>query len=354
MRPMSTLNVAGRAVGGDSAAFLIAEAGVNHNGDMGRARELVDIAADAGADAVKFQTFDPAALATRSAPIADYQRRAGSDVGDQITMLERLALDDDEFAQLAAHARDRGIVFLSSPFDERSAELLDRLDVAAFKVGSGELTNVGFLRRLAGYGRPMLVSTGMGTLDEVGAAVDAVTAGGAPGLALLHCVSSYPTPVDQANLRAIATLRDAFPAVPIGYSDHCLGIDVSLAAVALGACVLERHVTTDRTLPGPAHAASLEPGELADLVVRVRAIESALGDGLKQPQSAERNTMAVARRSLVAARDLPAGAVIAREDLAVKRPGGGLAPGLLESVVGARLARPVTIDELLTAEHLQT
>jgi N,N'-diacetyllegionaminate synthase len=348
---MSVFEIAGRRVGGSEPAYVIAEIGVNHDGSFEDAAALVRVAANAGVDAVKFQTFDPDALATTDAPLAAYQRSA-TDAKSQREMLERLALSSEELTVLASLSRELGLHFLSTPFDEASATLLESLQVPAFKVGSGELTNLPFLRRLGARRLPLLISTGMGELEEVVAAVDAVTASGASALALLHCVSSYPAPVEQANLRAMDTLAGAFPGAVIGYSDHCLGLEVSLAAVARGAKVIERHITLDRTRPGPDHGVSLEPEELARLVASIRLVESALGDGRKQPQEAEADTRIVARRSLVAARDLAEGEVLAAGDLTAKRPAGGLPPSSLEHVLGRRLAQPLCRDEQLTNGHL--
>jgi N,N'-diacetyllegionaminate synthase len=330
---------------------MIAEIGVNHDGSVEQAMALVEAAAAAGADAVKFQTFDPDALATRGAPLAAYQRD-GTDAESQREMLERLRLADEDLGSLAALCRRLGPHFLSTPFDEASVALLESLEVPAFKVGSGELTNLPFLRYLGGRGLPLLLSTGMGDLEEVRAAVGAVATGGTPPLALLHCVSSYPAPVEQANLRAMDTLAAEFPDAVIGYSDHCLGLEVSLAAVARGAKVIERHITLDRTRPGPDHHVSLEPEEMARLVAGIRLVESALGDGRKEPQEAEADTRIVARRSLVAARDLAEGRILTATDLTAKRPAGGLPPSALDNVVGRSLTRPLGRDERLTDAHL--
>jgi N,N'-diacetyllegionaminate synthase len=349
---MSTIEIAGRRIGTGEPVFVIAEAGVNHNGDPDKALRLVDAAAASGADAVKFQTFDPTRLASRVAPLAQYQRAGEAPERGQIAMLNRLRLGDDALATVAGRCRESGILFLSTPFDEPSADLLEELDVPAFKVGSGELTNLPFLRNLAGRGRPLLLSTGMASLDEVGAAVESLRGSGALALALLHCVSSYPAPDREANLRAMDTLRQAF-SVPVGYSDHSLGTDVALAAVARGAAVLERHLTLDRELPGPDQALSLDPDEFTDLVRRIRVLEQALGDGLKRSQPSEQENLVVARRSIVVVRAMQAGERIDAAALAVKRPGGGLPPSRLESVVGARLARPIDADELLTEAHLE-
>lgn len=345
------MRIGERTIGPGAPPYVIAEAGVNHDGSLDRALALVDAAADAGADAVKFQTFDPAALAAAGAPLAEYQHRGAGGASDQLAMLSRLALGADDFRVIAARCADRSIEFLSTPFDDAGAGLLVDLGVRALKIGSGELTNTPFLERLAHLGLPMLVSTGMGDIAEIDAAVAAIGAGGGPPLALLHCVSSYPTPPEQANLRAIATLQERYGPL-VGYSDHCLGLDVSLAAVALGAVVLERHLTLDRDAPGPDHAMSLLPGELADLVERSQVVWSALGTGAKEPQPAEAGTRAVVRRSLVAVRDLRAGETITAADVAAKRPGGGLPPDRLDALVGATVVRDIAADTPFTKSDL--
>lgn len=347
-----TVAIAGRRIGPGEPVYVIAEAGVDHNGELDQALRLVDAAAESGVDAVKFQTFEPALLASTAAPLAAYQRVAGTPDLDQIELLETLRLPAEALAAVAERSRERGIIFLSTPFDEQSADLLDELDVPAFKVGSGELTNLPFLRDLAGRGRPLLLSTGMATLGEVAAALEAVAKAGGPDVALLHCVSSYPAPDEDANLRAMDTLRDAF-SVPVGYSDHSLGTDVAIAAVARGAALLERHITLDRRLSGPDQVLSLEPGEFAGLTRRVRALEQALGDGVKRPRPSELENLVVARRSIVAARSMEAGELLDAGSLAMKRPGGGLAPSQLDDLVGKRLARSIAADELLTEEHLE-
>ena len=339
-RPVRPVLLGDRAIGA-GPAFLIAEGGVNHNGDPELARLLVDAAADAGADAVKFQTFDPAALAAAGAPTAEYQRRAGAGGLDQRELLAGLALPAGTWAALQAQARDRGLVFLSTPFDDGSATLLEGLGVPAFKVGSGELTNLPFIARLARRGRPLLISTGMADMVEVAAAVDTVAANGDVPLALFHCVSSYPASPEDANLRAIETLRRAF-GVPAGWSDHTPGIEMPLAAVAMGASLVEKHLTLDRGLPGPDHRASLEPDAFGAMVRAIRAVEAALGSGAKAPVEAEADVARVARRSLHWGRSLPAGAAVGGDDLAILRPGTGLAPARLDAVIGRRTSRPVT------------
>jgi N-acetylneuraminate synthase/N,N'-diacetyllegionaminate synthase len=343
--------VRGRVLG-QGPAFLIAEAGVNHNGDLELARRLIDAAAEAGADAVKFQTFRTEALVSAAAPKARYQMETTGSAESQHAMLARLELSAEAHANLRDHAARRGLVFFSTPFDEASADLLDGLGVELLKVPSGEVTNLPLLRHLAAKGRPILLSTGMCTLDEVATAVETIRVAGDPAVAILHCVSAYPAPVEETNLRAMDTLRARFGR-PVGLSDHTLGIEIALAAIARGAAVLEKHLTLDRTLPGPDHRASLEPADFAALVRGARAIERALGDGDKRPMPCELDTRAVARRSLVAARALPAGHRLTRADVAIKRPGTGLAPADFDRVVGRTLARALDADQLLDWPDLQ-
>ncbi len=340
----------GDLVVGGGRCVVIAEAGVNHNGDVGLAHRLVDAAADAGADVVKFQTFDPDRLAAAGAPAAAYQRAAGAD--DQRAMLARLVLPPEAWAELREHARERGIIFLSSAFDEASADLLASLGVPAFKVGSGELTNHPLLAHLAQFGRPLLVSTGMADMLDVALALEAIESAGDPPVALLHCVSSYPARPEDANLRAMATLRAAF-GVPVGWSDHTPGMAMAIAAAALGACLVEKHLTIDRTLPGPDHAASLEPAELRTLVGSIREASIGLGSGRKFPVEAELDVAAVARKSLHWTADLPAGHVITIDDLVALRPATGLQPRLRDGLLGRSTARAVQAGTAAVAEDVR-
>jgi N,N'-diacetyllegionaminate synthase len=334
-------------MGRDGDVVVIAEAGVNHDGDVDLAHRLVDVAADSGADAVKFQTFHPDRLVAGGAGSAPYQRARGG-AADQRSLLTALTLPEPAWAGLREHATDRGVVFLSTPFDVGSARMLVDLGVPALKVSSGELTNTPFLAELAGLGVTLLVSTGMGEEAEVEAAVEAARA--APGLVLFHCVSAYPAPLEDCNLRVIPALA-ARHGVPVGWSDHTPGLTSALGAVALGAAVLEKHVTIDRTRPGPDHAASLEPGELTDYVSETKALARALGDGRKRRMPSEEENAPLVRRSWHAARDLEAGTVLAPEDLVLLRPEGGAAPSV--AVVGRSLVtavrsgapvRPVDLD----------
>src|ERR1700674_614875 len=348
---MAGADIGGRLVGPGHPCFVIAEAGVNHNGDLDLGRKLVRAAADAGADAVKFQTFSADRLVTASAPKAAYQAARTDPAETQQNMLRHLELGAAEHRELIKECERRNILFLSSAFDEESADLLDDLGVVAFKVPSGEITNLPYVRHLAKKGRCLIVSTGMSDMDEVSAAVSAIRETAAVPIVLLHCVSLYPAPAAGSNLRAMDAMRSAF-GVPVGYSDHTEGVAVALAAVALGADMIEKHLTLDRTLPGPDHAASLEPGELRTLVMGIRDVEAARSDGVKRPLPEEAETAAVARKSLVAAVDIPAGTVIGREMLSVKRPGTGLPPGRLDSVVGRQARTAITAGSVITAEML--
>lgn len=341
----------GRLVGEGAPAFVIAEAGVNHNGDAGLARTLVDVACDAGADAVKFQTFTTDRLVSPRAPKAEYQLQTTDPGESQQAMLRALELSADLHEELQARCRARGVLFLSTPFDEESATFLDRLGVPAFKLGSGEVTNLPLIRHVAATGKPLILSTGMSHLGEVDAARRAFVEAGGSGLVLLHCVTSYPADPAEANLRAMETLSRAF-AVPVGYSDHTEGLEVCLAAVALGAAVIEKHFTTDRTLPGPDHRCSLEPGELHGLVRGIRAVEAALGSGRKEPAASEVDNRRVVRRSLAAAADLPCGASLSAETLVALRPGTGIPPALVDAVIGRRTRRALSRGELIAWEDL--
>lgn len=320
--------------------FIIAEAGVNHNGDMTLARALVDVAAAAGTDAVKFQTFVVDRLVTRRAATAEYQRRALGGEQSQYDMLARLELSATDHEQLAAHCAARGIEFMSTPFDPESARFLKRLGVRRIKISSGDVTNLPMLEVVGALGLPVILSTGMADLDEVAAAVATLRSAGLTDLALLQCISNYPADPALTNLRVMDTLAQAF-GTPVGLSDHSIGTAVAIAAAARGAAYIEKHFTLDRALPGPDHQASLLPEELRALVAAVRQVESALGDGVKRPAPSELPVRAVARKSLIAARDIPEGATLAAEDVVILRPGTGLSPAALPRVLGRRAARAI-------------
>ncbi|MGD0516141.1 MAG: N-acetylneuraminate synthase [Thermoguttaceae bacterium] len=345
------IEIGGKKVGLDQPCFIIAEAGVNHNGDLDMALQLVEAARAVGADAVKFQTFRAEKLASALAVKASYQVETTGAAESQLQMLKRLELSPQSHSDLIAHCRGQGIIFLSSPFDEESADFLETLQVPAFKIPSGEIVNIPFLSQVARKGKPIILSTGMATLGEVETAVNTIREAGNPGLVLLHCVSNYPAAPADVNLRAMQTMAKAFQ-VPVGYSDHVLGNEVAFAAVAMGACVVEKHFTLDRNLPGPDHRASLEPDELTALVQGIRTVEKALGDGCKRPAASEADTAAAARKSLVAAKDILAGTVLSLDMIAVKRPGTGLPPSMSDFVLGRKLRRNVAKNSLLTLDDL--
>ncbi len=335
----------------DSACFIIAEAGVNHNGSIDQAKRLIDVAAQAGADAVKFQTFRADDLVSPQAKKADYQRTGRDDQQSQHALLKGLELSLEQFKELKRHCDQQDIMFLSTPFDAESADALDAMKMEIFKVPSGELTNLPFLAHLAGKGKPMIVSTGMSTLGEVETALHTIAARRDVPVTVLHCVSAYPAPFEDLNLLAMDTIHAAFQ-VPVGLSDHTLGIEAPIAAVALGAVCIEKHFTLDKKLPGPDHKASLNPQELTAMVQAIRNIEAAMGDGIKAPRASEKNTADVARRSLTLARPVSAGTTLTVEDLVLRRPGDGLPPHSLPFVVGRKVRRELSAGALLCLEDL--
>ncbi len=333
------------------ACVLIAEIGVNHNGDLDMARRLIDVAVEAGADAVKFQTFSAENLVTGHAEKAQYQQDNDPRAETQGEMLRRLEFAADKLVICRDHCRERDIVFLSTPFDEAATDLLMEVGVEGFKVSSGDLTNLPLLAHMAAKELPMIISTGMADLGEIEEAVDAIQRSGDPPLGILHCVSDYPAKPEEANLKAMQTIASAF-GKPVGWSDHTLGDAVTLAAVALGARFIEKHFTLDRTLPGPDHAASLEPDELKAMIEKVRIVEASLGEPIKRPQPSELETAKVARKSIVAARDLKKGETIKADALVCKRPGTGLAPRFLPLIIGRRAARSISADTLIDLEDI--
>ncbi len=348
----SMINISGRSVGAGQPCFVIAEAGVNHNGDIEIAKRLVDVAADAGADAVKFQTFKAELVVSAGAPMAEYQRETVGDAQSQIAMLRPLELSREEHVELAEHCTQRGILFLSSPFDEGSVDMLDEMGMPVFKVASGEINNWPLLRRIAGKGKPIIMSTGMADMGEVAAALRMIRDAGNEEVVLLHCVSNYPADPADANLRAMGAMEAAFN-VPIGYSDHTEGVDVSLAAVALGACVIEKHFTLDKGMPGPDHAMSIDPQELKQLVDGVRTVTAALGSGTKETRPSEFIMRDIVRRSIVPTRDLEVGDVLDASLLKTVRPGTGLPPEMLDQVIGKRIKRRIPADQMLTLEDIE-
>jgi N,N'-diacetyllegionaminate synthase len=346
-----TITIGGRTVGDGHPCYVIAEAGSNHNRDLDLARRLIDVAVAAEADAVKFQTFSGSSLYSSKAPRFDYLE--GVSDKPPAELLEDLALPRDWQPILAEHARAQGIEFLSSPFDTDAVDELDQLDVAAFKVASFELVDLPLIRYMGKFGRPIVMSTGMANMGEIEEALDAARAGGSDELCILQCASLYPAPPSTMNLRSVATLKVAF-GVPVGLSDHTLGIHMAPAAVALGANLVEKHFTMDRSLPGPDHSFAIEPDELIALVRHIREVEDALGDGIKRGPTAEeaKEMYAKARRSVVAARAIPVGTRITREMLTVKRPGFGVKPKFIEALVGRTASTDIDEDEVITWEML--
>tara|TARA_B100001123_G_scaffold421687_1_gene529584 strand:+ start:32592 stop:33644 length:1053 start_codon:yes stop_codon:yes gene_type:complete len=348
---VTTIEIAGRKIGPGQPCFVIAEAGVNHNGNPEMARQLVDAAVQAGADAVKFQTWVTEKLMVPTAPLADYQRQQLDQELSQFDMAKHLELSYDQFQELKYHADRQGILFFSTPDEEDSADFLDELGVPLFKIGSGEMTNLSFLRHVALKGKPIILSTGMSNLSEVEEAVRAIEETGNQQLVLLHCVSNYPAKPEDCNLLAIDTLRVAFQ-YPVGFSDHTVGTHISIGAVSRGACVLEKHFTLDGTLSGPDHSSSLEPSEFAYLVRTVSEIESALGTGRKSPANAEISTKKVVQKTIVAARDIPAGKMLEPDDLMLRRTSGGLPPKYLGQILGRRTTDSLKVNQTISIGEL--
>lgn len=328
--------------------LIIAEAGVNHNGDLALARKLIEVAAAAGADRVKFQTFSADALVTTHAAKADYQIQGTDADESQHEMLRRLELTRDMHDELIAHCNARGIEFFSTGFDVHSVDLLARLGLQSFKIPSGEITNLPYLRHVGGYGKQVILSSGMASLGEIEAALIVLEQAGTPRgrITVLHCTTQYPAPIAEVNLHAMLTIQRAF-GVAVGYSDHTPGTEVAIAAVALGATVIEKHFTLDRNLPGPDHKASLEPDELKSMVAAIRNVEQALGVGIKCASPSELKNRSVSRKSIVAARAIEQGELFSNENLTAKRPGTGISPMRWDELVGRKAPRRYQQDELI-------
>ena len=328
--------------------LIIAEAGVNHNGDLDLAKQLINAAADAGADLVKFQTFNANRQVTRTAKKADYQTQTTSSTESQHAMLRRLELTEEMHHQLIAHCATQNIGFLSTGFDIESVDLLVSLGQECFKIPSGEITNLPYLRHIGQLGKTVILSTGMATLGEIEAAIEVLEQTGTPRakVTVLHCTTEYPTPMNEVNLRAMQSIHAAFD-VAVGYSDHTEGIEIAIAAVAMGASVIEKHFTLDRTFPGPDHQASLEPAELKAMVTAIRNIEIALGDGIKRLTPSEARNKPVARKSLVASQAISIGEIFTAENLTTKRPGTGISPMRWDELVGQASQKNYNEDDLI-------
>ena len=328
--------------------LIIAEAGVNHNGDINLAMQLIDAAAEAGADIVKFQTFSADRQVTRIAEKAEYQKRETGSTESQYEMLRRLELTESMHHQLISHCAERKIEFLSTGFDIESISFLAGLNQEYFKIPSGEITNLPYLRHIGFLNKSVILSTGMATLGEVEQAINVLEEAGTSRdqITILHCTTEYPTPMNEVNLQAMLTLKKAFH-VAVGYSDHTKGIEISVAAVAMGASVIEKHFTLDRNLPGPDHRASLEPYELRQMISAIRNIENAMGDGIKRPTASEKKNKLVARKSIVASRPISKGESFTAENLTVKRPETGISPMKWDEILGKNASRDFAVDELI-------
>jgi N,N'-diacetyllegionaminate synthase len=325
--------------------FVIAEAGINHNGELKLAKKLVDAAKDAGADCIKFQTFISKNLTTKNASKAEYQKQTKSEES-QYDMLKRYELSFDEFSELSRYCQDKNIEFLSTAFDFESIEFLKSLDMKRWKIPSGEITNLPYLIKIAKLNKPVILSTGMSTMDEIKKAVSVLRENGTGEITVLHCTTEYPAPFSDVNLKAMLTIKKEL-GVKVGYSDHTKGIEASIAAVALGASVIEKHLTLDKNMEGPDHKSSLEPNEMKAMIRALRNIELALGDGIKKPSESEKKNICVARKSIVAKRYIQKGEIFTEENLTVKRPGNGISPMQWFEVLGRRAVRDFQEDELI-------
>ena len=330
------------------SVIIIAEAGVNHNGSIELAKKLIDVAAEAGADFVKFQTFKAGTLVTQTADKAEYQKEITNTNESQFEMIKKLELDRKTHEELIDHCKQIDIQFLSTAFDHDSIDLLDELNIPIFKIPSGEITNLPYLRHIGKMGKPIIMSTGMSKLDEVHNALNILIESGADKeqITILHCNTEYPTPMEDVNLKAMITIRDEL-GVNVGYSDHTLGIEIPIAAAAMGATVIEKHFTLDRTLPGPDHAASLEPHELKKMVSAIQNIEKAMGDGIKKSSPSEIKNMSIARKSIVAKKPIKKGELFSEENLTIKRPGTGISPMEWENIISKVSNRAYEMDDLI-------
>ena len=351
MAIVKIVKIRNRVIGEGHPLFIIAEAGVNHNGDVGLAKKLIDGAKEAGADAVKFQTFKAENVVTENAGMAKYQKRNTGKSQTQLGMIKKLELKYKDFIKLKKYCDKKKIIFLSTPHTEDAVDFLEPL-VPAYKIGSGDLTNLPFLKKIAKKKKPIILSTGMATLAEVREAVKTIKKAGNNKIILLHCTTNYPCPLEEVNLRAMQTLKQEFN-LPVGYSDHTLGITISIMAVAMGANAIEKHFTLNRNLPGPDHKASLEPDELRNMVIAIRNVEKALGNGIKKLTKSEEEIKKVARKSIVAKVDIPAGTKITKEMLIIKRPGTGIEPRYLNKLIGKIAKKEIKKDTLIKFKDLK-
>jgi N,N'-diacetyllegionaminate synthase len=329
--------------------YIIAEAGVNHNGSVEFAKKMIDVAVDAKVDAVKFQTFKAEKVVSRYAPKAEYQKKRTAADESHLEMVRKLELDEVAHEDLLAYCRFRNIQFLSTPFDLESIDLLNKLGLEIFKIPSGEITNLPYLQKIGVLKKEIILSTGMANLGEIEDALDVLTSAGTKlkDITVLHCNTEYPTPMQDVNLKAMQTIKSAFPGIPVGYSDHTEGIEVSIAAVAMGATIIEKHFTLDKNITGPDHKASLEPDELTAMVKAIRNIEKALGSGIKKSSPSELKNKPIARKSIVAAKNIQKGESFTQENLTVKRPGTGINAMRWSEVIGQSASKNYQQDELI-------
>ncbi|RSD35151.1 MAG: N-acetylneuraminate synthase [Methanohalophilus sp.] len=332
--------------------YIIAEVGVNHNGNIGLAKQLIDAAKEAGADAVKFQTFKAEEVVCQKTRKAQYQIDNTGNLESQYDMIKSLELSYEDFTELKKYADNKGITFLSTPFDNGSADFLDDLDIPLFKISSGDITNIPLLEHIGKKQKPVILSTGMSTLGEVEEAVEALKSSGTENITLLHCTTSYPAPMESINLSAMETMKYAFR-LPVGYSDHTEGITIPIAAAALGAVVIEKHFTLSKNMHGPDHKAALEPSEMNQMIKNIRCVNSAIGNFEKKPHPEELNNKFVARKSVVARIDIERGTVINEKMLAIKRPGTGMLPKKIYEVIGKKAAKKICKDELIEYNMLR-
>jgi len=349
---MSTVRIGNRIIGENHPVFIIAEAGVNHNGDINLAKKLVAVAVETGADAVKFQNFKAENIVTKKVEKAKYQKETTGANESQYEMLKKLELQESDFKRLAEYAKAKNIIFLSTPYDEQSVDLLDEIGVQAFKVASAEIINSQLLRCIASKAKPIILSTGMANLGEIEEGLNNIKDQGIKEIVLLHCITSYPARVAEMNLMVMKTLKCAFK-VPVGLSDHTIGITIPIAAVALGACMIEKHFTLDKKLSGPDHRASLDPHELKEMVKAIRDVEQAIGDGIKKPTQDEEKIKRVMRRRIVAQTDIAKDTVIIDDMLTTKRVGIGLQPKYIPSVIGRKALINIKQDEAITWKKIK-
>ena len=346
---MKTIRVADKSIGPDEPVFVIAEAGANHDRDLPTARRLIEIAADAGADAIKFQTYSAETLYSKRTPKMSYLKTLTTEDETVWDLIKKVEMPREWQKELADYSREKGLIFLSTPFDERAVDELEALDVPAYKIASFEIGHLPLPRLVAATGKPILLSTGMASLGDIEEALEAITAVGGGDVALFHCTIGYPPPMSAINLRAIGTLTKAFD-VPVGYSDHSLDITIPIAAVAQGARMIEKHYCTDRSLPGPDHPFALEPDELKQMVVAIKEVEETLGSSTKQMIPAEEEMEKLGRRSIIAKVDIPKGTRITEDMLIIKRPGYGIKPKFLDIVIGREPKKDIEKDDIITWE----